>query len=122
MFKALMTAIYHVNDLNKAKEWYSKVLGFGPYFDEPFYVGFEVGGYELGLQPDAESNAPKPAGSVAYWGIDDAHTAYRKLLQLGAKPHSEVQDVGEGILVGTVYDPFGNIFGVITNPHFKVGK
>ena len=122
MFKALMTAIYHVNDLNKTKEWYTKVLGFGPYFDEPFYVGFEVNGYELGLQPDAKSDALKPAGSVAYWGTDDPHAAYKKLLELEAKVHSEVQDVGEGILVGTVYDPFGNLFGVIKNPHFKPGS
>jgi hypothetical protein len=50
MFLGLRTASYRVTDINKGKEWYSAVLGFGPYFDEPFYVGFNVAGYELGLQ------------------------------------------------------------------------
>ena len=50
MFLGLRTAIYHVADIGTAKSWYSSILGFGPYFDEPFYVGFNVSGYELGLQ------------------------------------------------------------------------
>lgn len=33
-----------------------------------------------------------------------------------------VQDVGEGIKVATVADPFGNSFGVIENPHFSPAK
>ncbi len=122
MFKALMTAIYYVNDLNKAKEWYSKILGFGPYFDQPFYVGFEVAGYELGLHPQESAGPGKAEGVVAYWGVEDAEAAYKRLLSLGAKPNMEPTDVGEGIVVATVYDPFGNIFGIIKNPHFKVGK
>ncbi len=51
MFLGLRTAIYHVHDIDKAKDWYSSILGFKPYFDEPFYVGYNVAGYELGLQP-----------------------------------------------------------------------
>ena len=51
-FLGLRTAIYHAPDLGKVKSWYSRILGFEPYFDRPFYVGFNVGGYELGLDPD----------------------------------------------------------------------
>jgi catechol 2,3-dioxygenase-like lactoylglutathione lyase family enzyme len=51
---------YKVADLAKAKDWYSRVLQIEPYFDEPFYVGFNVAGYELGLQPD--DNAAALAG------------------------------------------------------------
>ena len=51
-FLGLRTAIYWVADIEAAKAWYTKVLGIEPYFDEPFYVGFNVGGYELGLQPE----------------------------------------------------------------------
>ena len=120
MFLGLRTAIYHVGDINKAKEWYTSILGFGPYFDEPFYVGFNVGGYELGLQPGGTDSSGTAEGVVAYWGVENAETAIQRVLDLGATKHEDVQDVGGGIKVATVKDPFGNIFGVIENPHFKL--
>ena len=120
MFLGLRTAIYHVEEIEKGKAWYSKVLGINPYFDQPFYVGFNVGGYELGLQPVEHSGAEKADGAVAYWGVENAEAAYQRVIALGATPHEAVQDVGEGIKVGTVKDPFGNVFGIIENPHFKL--
>ena len=118
-FLGLRTAIYHAPDLAKAKSWYSRILGFEPYFDQPFYVGFNVGGYELGLDPDPSSSAGS-GGVIVYWDVSDADTALKHLLSLGAAERTDVQDVGEGIRVATVLDPFGNIFGVIENPHFKL--
>lgn len=113
----LRTAKYSATDLGGAKAWYTEVLGFGPYFDEPFYVGFNVAGFELGIVPDP----PAPGdGHVAYWGVSDASAAYVRLLGLGATAHEAVQDVGSGIMVGSVRDPFGNVFGVIENPHFSL--
>jgi predicted enzyme related to lactoylglutathione lyase len=94
--------------------------GKEPYFDEPFYVGFDVGGFELGLQPD-EGGAPRSStGVVAYWGVDDAEAALARLLELGATGRSDIQDVGEGILLASVLDPFGNVFGIIENPLFSL--
>ena len=99
MLQGLRTVIYHVDDLERAKGWYGEVLGKEPYFDEPFYVGFDVGGFELGLQPD-EGDAPRSGtGVIAYWGV---------------------QDVGESIRVASVLDPSGNVFGIIENPHFSL--
>jgi len=120
MFLGLRTVIYVVTDLDRAKEWYASVLGFGPYFDEPFYAGFNVGGYELGLLPQ-EDDAPgdSPAG-VTYWGVEDADAALRRLLESGATERESVQDVGEGIRVATVTDPFGNVVGLIENPNFSL--
>ena len=120
MFQGLRTAIYRVADIEKAKEWYSTIIGIKPYFDEPFYVGFNVAGYELGLHPGAEDESDKAAGVVAYWGVENAEASFKRLLELGAVSHEQVQDVGEGIKVVTVKDPFGNIFGIIENPHFKL--
>jgi predicted enzyme related to lactoylglutathione lyase len=121
MFLGLRTAIYHVSNIELAKQWYTKVLEVAPYFDQPFYVGYNVGGYELGLQPDEGTSVEARAdGTVAYWGVADAGAAFNRLIELGAISHEAVQDVGEGIKVGTVKDPFGNIFGVIQNPHFKL--
>jgi predicted enzyme related to lactoylglutathione lyase len=119
-FQGLRTVIYHAPDLEKAKAWYTKALGIEPYFDQPFYVGFNVGGYELGLDPDASSTPGGSAGAVAFWGVADAGAALQRLNSLGAKERSAVQEVGEGIRVATVFDPFGNIFGIIENPHFKL--
>lgn len=118
MFHGLRTAKYCAPDLEKAKAWYSLVLGFPPYFDQPFYVGFNVGGFELGLDPDS---TPVPDGhnTVAYWGVDDCRASWDRLIGLGGKPHSEPMDVGGGIIVATVLDPFGNVFGIIQNPHFQ---
>jgi predicted enzyme related to lactoylglutathione lyase len=117
-FLGLRTAIYYAPDLAKAKSWYSRILGLEPYFDQPFYVGFNVGGYELGLDPDPSSSA-STGSVVVYWGVANADAALKHLLSLGAAEHTNVQDVGEGIRVATVLDPFGNILGVIENPHFK---
>jgi predicted enzyme related to lactoylglutathione lyase len=120
MFKGLQTVVYGVTDIAKAKDWYTQVLGNPPYFDQPsFYVGFNVGGYELGLDPNASPVSKGSTGVVAYWGVDDIHSEYQRLLTLGAREHVAVRDVGEGILVGTVLDPFGNPFGLIHNPHFQ---
>jgi predicted enzyme related to lactoylglutathione lyase len=122
MFQGLRTAIYPVPDLDAAKAWYAKALGIEPYFAEPFYVGFEVGGYELGLDPDTSRNAPGAAGVVAYWGVEDADAAHAHLLAAGGGAHSPVTEVGGGIRVATVLDPFGNVLGVIENPHWKGGR
>jgi predicted enzyme related to lactoylglutathione lyase len=120
MFLGLRTVVYQVGDLQGAKEWYGRALGFDPYFDEPFYVGFNVGGFELGLHP-AEDGGPTGLGSAtAYWGVEDIEAATARLLELGATLHGEIQDVGEGIRVASVLDPFGNLLGVIQNPHFKI--
>jgi predicted enzyme related to lactoylglutathione lyase len=119
MFQGLRTVIYHVDNLEKAKAWYTEALGIKPYFDQPFYVGFNVGGFELGLDPDM-SGVSKGNNAVAYWGVKDAAVSYKRMLELGAKRHSDVNDVGGSIRVATVTDPFGNIFGIIENPNFKV--
>ena len=117
-FLGLRTVIYHAPDLEKAKTWYSGVLGFPPYFDQPFYVGFTVSGYELGLDPDPASGSPGPGGATVYWGVSNAEQSLQRLVSLGAKERTAIQEVGEGIRVATVLDPFGNVFGIIENPNF----
>jgi catechol 2,3-dioxygenase-like lactoylglutathione lyase family enzyme len=123
-FLGLRTVKYRAPDIKRARDWYTEVLGFGPYFDEPFYVGFSVGGFELGLDPDlseyggGEAN-PDQGGVTVYWGVAHAGASLARLLGLGAVARSPVQDVGGGIKVATVFDPFGNVLGIIENPHFQ---
>lgn len=117
-FLGLRTTIYQVPDLARARDWYADALGIEPYFDQPFYVGFNVGGFELGLHPASGAARPGPGGGLAYWGVPDIDAAWKRLIERGAREVSPIQDVGEGIGVGSVADPFGNPIGLIENPHF----
>lgn len=114
----LRTVVYHVEDLEEAKAWYAEAFGVEPYFDEPFYVGFDVGGYELGLSPVDGDREPGVGGVDAYWGVEDIDAAFRRLIDLGAERLEGIQDVGEGIRTATVLDPFGNPIGLVENPDF----
>lgn len=116
----LRTVIYHVPDLASAKAWYSELFHRTPYFDEPFYVGFEVGGYELGLHPADAGHPVGAGGSVAYWGVSDLAATMTRLQQQGINVHAALQDVGGGIKVASIRDPFGNVIGLIENPHFTL--
>ncbi|MGI4791790.1 MAG: VOC family protein [Janthinobacterium lividum] len=122
MLQGLRSQIYQVADLAAAKAWYTKLLGKPPYFDEPFYVGFDVGGFELGLQPSDNPDEAQAKDAATYWGVSDAEAAYAQLLALGAKDYQPVQDVGGGIKLGAVIDPQGSILGVIENPHFIMAQ
>ena len=95
MFLGLRTVIYPAPDLAASRAWFTRLLGTEPYFDEAFYVGFDVAGYELALDPRGDP----AAGPVTYWGVADADTALARLLAAGATPHSEVREVGGGIRV-----------------------
>lgn len=115
----LRTTIYRVSELDKAKAWYSEVFGIKPYFDEPFYIGFNVGGYELGLQPDDKSDS-KTDGVVTHWGVENVREIFDKVIANGATPFEEPTEVGGGIIVGAVKDLWGNVIGFIYNPHFSI--
>ncbi|HUQ47588.1 MAG TPA: VOC family protein [Gemmatimonadaceae bacterium] len=119
-FLGLRTAIYAVDDIERAKEWYSKAFGVEPYFDEPFYVGFNIGGFELGLDPNGGDMGA--GGSTAYWGVANAEEAFAQIVAAGATVSSPVAEVGGGIKVAVVLDPFGNRIGIIQNPHFDVSS
>ncbi|MEP7322928.1 MAG: VOC family protein [Saprospiraceae bacterium] len=116
----LRTAGYRVPDLEAAKEWYCKAFHVKPYFDEPYYVGFNIGGFELGLNPDGYVPPKSDSNGVAYWGVEDIEKEYQRLIELGASSKESPQDVGGEIKVATVADPWGNLIGLIYNPHFSL--
>jgi len=117
----LRTTIYKVGDLQKAKAWYTQAFETAPYFDQPFYVGFNIGGYELGLQPEENPTTDKPESVVTYWGVEDIQQTYDRLIRIGAVENEKPYNVGGELMTATVKDPFGNVIGLIYNPHFKVG-
>ena len=91
----------------------------GIYYRATQLANFDVGGYELGLNPDVSSGTGA-GGTIAYWGVDDIDKAVAHFTGLGAPVVEAAHDVGEGIKVATVADPFGNLIGLIVNPQFKV--
>src|ERR1700712_347498 len=112
-FLGLRTVIYPAPDLDASKLWWSGMTGAAPYFDQPFYVGFSLGGYELGLLPDADPGD----GALTYWGVEDVAAAVRQATDLGAVEHAPVSDVGDGIITAPVRTPQRAILGFIFNPH-----
>ncbi|MEP7277700.1 MAG: VOC family protein [Bacteroidota bacterium] len=112
MFKKLRTVIYKVNDLDAARAWYQKITGIQPYFDQPFYVGFDINGCELGLDPDMRNISPGNQ-AVAYWAVDQLEEALQTLAENGATILQPKTNVGENIFVAIARDPFGNDIGLI---------
>ncbi len=112
MFKKLRTVIYYVPDMQKAKEWYVNLTGNDPYFDEVFYVGFNFNGCELGLHP-LDETVTKGNQSIAHWAVDEIENCIKNSVAKGATVLFPVSDVGGGIKVATLIDPWGNAIGLI---------
>lgn len=112
MFKKLRTVIYHVDDIDEAKDWYKNITGIEPYLNEPFYVGFDINGCELGLDPDM-NGVETGNQSVAYWLVDNIKTSVDELTENNASVISAITEVGGGIKVAVLKDPFGNAIGLI---------
>lgn len=115
----LRTVIYKVKDLEEAIKWYTKAFQIEPYFNEPFYVGFNIKGYELGLQPEEKAEPSKSENIFAYWGVENILEEYQRFLNLGAIEHEAPTNVGGELMVATVKDPWKNLVGLIYNPYFK---
>ncbi len=128
MLRGLTTVAYAADDLAAATKWYSELLGTEPYFQRRAYVEFRIGDYQhelgildrryLGELGGPQSAATGPAGAIAYWHVDDVPATLDRLLSMGAKQHQPPRDFGEGFIGASVVDPFGNILGVMHNPHY----
>jgi predicted enzyme related to lactoylglutathione lyase len=116
MFLGLRTVIYPVHDLDAAMHWWSTVLGIDPYFDQPYYMGFNVDGYELALDPNG--HAESGTGPVVYWGVKNVEQAADALTRAGAAIHAPITDYGSGIRTATLTAQDETLIGVIENPHF----
>lgn len=116
----LRTTIYKVGNLKEAKDWYTKAFAVTPYFDEDFYVGFNIRGYELGLLPEENPTTDKIESVLSYWGVNDIEKEYTHLIEIGATEHEKPNNVGGDLMVAAVKDPWGNIIGLIYNPAFKL--
>ena len=112
-FLGLRSLIYPTSNMSEAKQWWRSFLGVDPYFDEPFYVGFNVGGYEIGLNPGAAMEF----GPITFIGVESIEEALTQAKAKGASVESGIDEVGDGIKVAQLISPTGERFGLIFNPH-----
>jgi predicted enzyme related to lactoylglutathione lyase len=110
----MRTIIYPVKDLAAAKTLYGALMGVTPYMDEAYYVGFSVGGQDIGLDPHGHGKGM--TGPVGYWHVDDIEESLKLLLDAGAEAQQAISDVGGGKLIASVKDADGNIIGLIQSP------
>jgi predicted enzyme related to lactoylglutathione lyase len=122
--RGLSTVSFFAADLVAAKKWYTDFLGIEPYFERPGYCEFRLGDYqhELGVidskyVPGTDSSAGR-AGVIVYWHVDDVNAILERAMALGAKQLEAPQDRGHGFVTASVVDPFGNILGIMYNPHY----
>jgi predicted enzyme related to lactoylglutathione lyase len=128
MLRGFATISYWADDLEAARDWYAQLLGVQPYFvrpeeGPPAYVEFRIGDYqhELGIidrRYAPEGAASGPGGVVMYWHVDDVAATFERLLSMGAKEYQPITPREAGWITASVVDPFGNILGIIYNPHY----
>lgn len=120
----ISTISFFAADHEAAASWYADFLGVQPYFRRPGYVEFRLGEMqtELGIidakyVPGADSSSGR-AGAVVYWHVDDVDAVTAKAVAMGATVLEPKKDRGHGFVTASVVDPFGNILGIMFNPHF----
>jgi predicted enzyme related to lactoylglutathione lyase len=124
MLRGVATVNYWTDDMEAAKRWYAELLGVEPYFERLAYAEFGIGDYqhELGLVHRGwapSGAATEPGGAVAYWHVDDIAATFERLLSMGAKEYQPITPRGEkGFVTAAVVDPFGNVLGIMHNPHY----
>jgi predicted enzyme related to lactoylglutathione lyase len=123
MLRGLATISYYADDLPAAVRWYADFLDQEPYFNVPGYSEFRIGDYQHELGLIDRSFAPygpaaAPAGVIAYWHVDDVPATLQRLLALGAEELDGIRERGHGFVTASVLDPFGNVLGVMSNPHY----
>lgn len=118
------------DDVAAATDWYARFLGQEAYYSRPgpdgrpAYAEFRVGDYqaELGIidrRYAPASAASGPGGAVMHWHVDDLDATVERLLALGATEYQPITPQGDGgFVTAAVVDPFGNVLGVMTNPHY----
>ena len=128
MLRGMATDSYWADDLKAARRWYAELLGVEPYFERPdaenpAYVEIRIGDAqdELGIidRKYAPPGGPAgPGGAVLYWHVDDIEATLARLKAMGATDYQPLTPREAGFITASVVDPFGNILGVMVNPHY----
>lgn len=127
--RGMATVNFWADDVVAARNWYSELFGVEAYFqqpnaDTPAYIEFRIGDNEdeFGIidRRYAPTNAqPGPGGAILLWHVDSIEESFARLIELGATEYDPITKRGEsGFVTASVVDPFGNILGIMYNPHY----
>ena len=106
MSPTIRSIVVPVSDLDATKAVYTALYG-APHTDSPYYVGYNVDGFEVSLAPGEQT-----AGPVAYADVDDLDGMRESLLAAGATEQSAPRQVAHGARVCVLSDPNGNPIGL----------
>lgn len=110
MIKGVTVVLYPVSDLARAKALFTRLLGVEPMADDPYYVGFQLAGQHIGLDPNGSGRGM--TGATPFFEVDDIRSAVGALVEDGATIIEDVRDVGGGGLVAILKDAEGNMIGL----------
>ena len=105
---------YPVRDLNKAVEFYQKVLEIKPLFQREDWAEFKLDGQRFALQKVKELK-PEHAGATLYFTARPLEKHMARLARIGAKLKDAPESYSYGKLV-RFHDPDGNVFGLYEPP------
>jgi predicted enzyme related to lactoylglutathione lyase len=118
--RGMATVNFWADDVAAARDWYVQM----PSRDAPAYVEFRIGDDEDEFGIIDRRYAPPamqagPGGAILLWHVDDIEVAFARLKAMGAKEYDPVTKRGDsGFVTASVVDPFGNVLGIMYNPHF----
>jgi predicted enzyme related to lactoylglutathione lyase len=126
--RGMATVSYFADDVKAARKWYAALLGIEPYFERPdaknpAYVEFRLGDHQHELGIIDKKFQPKgakagPGGAVLFWHVDDIEATHQKLIDMGCKDYEPLTKREAGFVTASVIDPFGNVLGIMYNPHY----
>jgi predicted enzyme related to lactoylglutathione lyase len=105
MSPTIQSLVIPVSDLDAAKAVYTSLLGT-PHTDQPYYVGYNVDGFEVSLAPG------EAGGPVAYADVEDLDATRATLLAAGATERSAPRQVAREARVCVLADADGNPIGL----------
>ncbi len=107
MSPTIRSLVIPVSNLDAAKAVYTALLG-APHTDQPYYVGYNVDGFEIGLNPGDDTSD----GPVAFADVEDLDAARATLLAAGATERSAPREVAPEARVCVLADADGNPIGL----------
>jgi predicted enzyme related to lactoylglutathione lyase len=131
MFRGFATLTFYADDLAAARDWYAALFGVEAYYAyppapaAPAYVEFRIGDDEDEIGFVDRRYAPRgatgaPGGAIVHWHVDDLQGTVDRLLAMGATEYQPITEHGDGsgFTTASMVDPFGNVLGVMHNPHY----